>query len=147
MENTPTKTTETRMVEFVPHGTNDKIKLSIELVKRLIAVKTRSGKTASDEDAFKFIMLCQARRLNPFEGDAYLIGYDGQQGATFSLITSHQAFLKRAELHPQYNGMESGVIVLREGAMVDLVGDFHLPNDQVLGGWATVYFKGREFPM
>jgi len=147
MENTPTKTTETRIVEFVPHGTNDKIKLSIEMVKRLIAVKTRSGKTCTDEDAFKFMVLCQARRLNPFEGDAFLIGYDGQQGPTFSLITSHQAFLKRAELHPEFDGMDSGVIVLREGEMLDLTGDFHLPNDQILGGWATVYFKGRTHPM
>ena len=135
------------IVEFIPYGTKDKIQLSIQMVKRLIAVKTKSGKTASDEDAFKFMLMCQARRLNPFEGDAFLIGYDGQHGASFSLITAHQAFLKRAELHPEFDGMDSGTIVLRKGEIVDLVGDWHMPEDRILGGWATVWFKNRKHPM
>lgn len=139
--------TERSVVEFVPFGTKDKIQLSIEIVKRLVAVKTKSGKTASDEDAFRFMLLCQARKLNPFEGDCYLIGYDSQHGASFSLITSHQAFLKRAELHPEFDGLESGTIVLRDAKITDLVGDWHMPNDKILGGWATVHFKNRKHPM
>lgn len=136
-----------QIVEFVPFGAKDKIQLTLELVKRLVAVKTKQGKTCSDEDAFKFMLMCQARKLNPFEGDAFLIGYDGQHGPSFSLITAHQAFLKRAELHPEFDGMESGTIVLREGNIHDLVGDWHMPNDRVLGGWATVFFKNRAHPM
>jgi phage recombination protein Bet len=138
---------ERRVIEFIPFGTKDKIQLSIEIVKRIIAVKTKSGKSCSDEDAFKFMLMCQARKLNPFEGDAYLIGYDSQSGPTFSLITAHQAFLKRAELHPEFDGMESGTIVLRNGEAIDLLGDWHMPNDNILGGWAIVYFKNRKFPM
>jgi phage recombination protein Bet len=138
---------ETRLIEFVPFGAKEKVSLSIELVKRLIAVKTKSGKTCTNEDAFKFMMMCQARKLNPFEGDAYLIGYDSQSGPTFSLITAHQAFLKRAELHPEFDGMDSGTIVMRNGEVIDLVGDWHMPNDNVLGGWATVHFKNRKHPM
>ena len=136
-----------QLVEFTPFGTKDKIQLSIEVVKRLIAVKTKTGKTCTDEDAFKFMLMCQARKLNPFEGDAFLIGYDGQHGPSFSLITAHQAFLKRAELHPEFDGMDSGTIVLREGNIHDLVGDWHMPADKILGGWATVYFKNRAHPM
>jgi phage recombination protein Bet len=136
-----------QIIEFVPFGTKDKIQLSIELVKRMIAVKTKTGKTCTDEDAFRFMLMCQARKLNPFEGDAFLIGYDGQHGASFSLITAHQAFLKRAELHPEFDGMDSGTIVLREGNIHDLIGDWHMPNDRVLGGWATVFFKNRAHPM
>ena len=135
------------IVEFVPFGTKDKIQLSIQMVKRLVAVKTKTGKTASDEDAFKFMLLCQARKLNPFEGDCFLIGYDGAHGPSFSLITAHQAFLKRAELHPEFDGMDSGTIVLRKGEIVDLVGDWHMPEDRILGGWATVWFKNRKHPM
>jgi phage recombination protein Bet len=138
---------EARIVEFTPFGAKDKIQLSINIVKRIVAVKTKSGKSCSDEDAFKFMLMCQARHLNPFEGDAYLIGYDGQQGPQFSLITAHQAFLKRAEVHTEFDGMESGTIVLRKGEVVDLLGDWHMPNDNVLGGWATVYFKNRKYPM
>jgi phage recombination protein Bet len=140
-------TTDKRIVEFVPFGTDEKIKLSVEIVKRLVCVKTKSGKSCSDDEALKFILMCQARKLNPFEGDAFLIGYDSQQGPTFSLITAHQAFLKRAEIHPEFDGMDSGVIVLREGQYLDLPGDFHLPTDKVLGGWATVFFKNRSHPM
>ena len=72
-----------QLVEFVPFGTKDKIQLSIEIVKRIVAVKTKSGKSCSDEDAFRFMLMCQARRLNPFEGDAYLLGYDSQNGPSF----------------------------------------------------------------
>lgn len=140
-------TTDKSIVEFVPFGTDDKIKLSIELVKRLVAVKTKQGKSCSDEEAFKFILMCRARKLNPFEGDAFLIGYDTNDGPKFSLITAHQAFLKRAELNAEFNGMDSGVIVLREGEPLDLIGDFHFPTDKILGGWATVHFKHREYPM
>jgi phage recombination protein Bet len=138
---------EQSIIEFTPFGTKDKIQLSIQIVKRLIAVKTKSGKTCTDEEAFKFMLMCQARHLNPFEGDAFLIGYDGQAGPSFSLITAHQAFLKRAELHPEFDGMQSGTIVLREAKIVDLIGDWHMPTDKILGGWATVYFKSRTHPM
>jgi phage recombination protein Bet len=92
-------------------------------------------------------MMCAAKRLNPFEGDAFLIGYDGAQGPKFSLITAHQAFLKRAEPHPEYDGMTSGIMVIRDGKMIDLEGDFHLEDDKIVGGWATVYFKNRSHPM
>ena len=143
-------TEQKQLVEFVPFGTKDKISLSIEIVKRIIAVKTRTGRNCSDEDAFKFMLMCQARKLNPFEGDAFLLGYDNKDQPdkpSFSLITAHQAFLKRAELHPEFDGMDSGTIVLRNGETIDLVGDWHMPNDNILGGWAKVFFKNRSHPM
>jgi phage recombination protein Bet len=137
-----------KFTEFVPFGAQDKIKLSVDMVKNLIAVKTKSGKTCSDTDAIKFISMCLARRLNPFEGDAFLIGYDSREGgATFSLITAHQAFLKRAELNSEYDGMKSGIIIERNGDMMELEGDFFLEGDKVMGGWATVFFKNRKQPM
>ncbi len=134
-------------MRFVPFGAEDEIKLSIAIIKNLIAVKTKSGKTCSDNEAIKFMMMCQARKLNPFEGDAFLIGYDGRDGATFSLITAHQAFLKRAELNAEYDGMKSGIIVEEAGALVDLEGDFHTNEQKPVGGWAIVYFKNRTKPM
>lgn len=134
---------------FVPFGGQDKIKLTPKIIQDLIAVKTKSGQTCSERDALKFMMMCQAKRLNPFEGDAYLIGYDTQNGPQFSLITAHQAFLKRAEVHPEYDGMESGVILLKsdDGATEDRQGDFHLPEETIVGGWATVYLKNRTHPI
>ncbi len=136
------------MVEFIPFGASDAIKLSVAMVKNMIAVPTKSGKVPSDNDCIKFIALCQARKLNPFEGDAFMIGYDTRdQGPKFNLITSIQAFLKRAEASKDYNGMKSGVIVERDGNIVDVEGDFFLKGDKVLGGWAMVFRKGQEHPI
>jgi len=138
------------LVRFVPYGSADEIKLSIKIVQDIIAVPTKSGATCSRRDALKFIAMCQARKLNPFEGDAFLVGYDGKNGPEFSLITAHQAFLKRAEIHPEFDGMKSGIIVLRNeetGETIDIEGDFHLPTQTVVGGWATVYFKNRTHPI
>lgn len=143
------KPVEERTVEFMPLGCTDKIKLSVRIVQNLICVPTKSGRTCSERDALRFIMLCTARRLNPFEGDCFLVGFDGQNGPEFSLITAHQALIKRAEVHPEYDGMSSGVIV-RDGdngaPTTDLEGDFHLEEQTLLGAWAKVFFKTRKYP-
>jgi len=132
-------------MEYVPYGASDKVKLSVEIVQKFIAERTKSGATCSDRDAIRFMMMCQAKRLNPFEQDAFLLGYDTQDGPKFSLVTAHQAFLKRAELHPEFDGMDSGTIVRNEdGSLSDMESDFHLPDQTVIGGWATVYCKNRR---
>jgi phage recombination protein Bet len=141
------KADEKGLIEYIPYGAQDKIKLSVSIVKNLICVKTKSGKTCSDQDAIRFLALCQARRLSPFEGDCFLIGYDTKEGPTFSLITAHQAFLKRAELNPEYDGMKSGIIVEDDDKLIDLEGDFYTAGQKVVGGWATVFFKNRKQPM
>lgn len=142
------KTNEPKLMEFIPFGAADKIKLSVQMVKDLIAVPTKSGKTCSDRDALKFMALCQAQRLNPYAGDAFLVGYDGSNGvATFSLITAHQAFLKRAETSPDFDGMTSGIIIRKEDDSIEeREGDFHLQDEAVIGGWAKVFHKKRSHP-
>ena len=59
---TKTNDAKERQVEFVPFGAVDKIKMTIAIVQNTIAVKTKTGKTCSERDAMKFIMLCQAQR-------------------------------------------------------------------------------------
>lgn len=139
-----------KAMEFLPFGAADKIKLTVQIVQNLIAVPTRSGKTCSEKDALKFMMLCQAQRLNPFAGDAHLVGYDSNdKGPTFSLITAHQAFLKRAEQSDQFNGMTSGIILVDGDQIVEREGDFHLQSEaqNVAGGWAKVFLKNRTIPV
>jgi phage recombination protein Bet len=144
---------ESASVEYVPYGSQDKVKMTVAIIQNLIAVKTKSGKTCSDRDAIRFMAMAQAKRMNPFEGDCFLIGYDGRDGVPqFALVTAHQTYLKRAELHPEFDGMKSGVIVHEEdanGVMAtkELEGDFHEDNQKVVGGWATVFFKNRKQPM
>jgi phage recombination protein Bet len=136
-------------MEFVPYGAVDKIRLTLSIIQNIVAVPTKSGKTCSERDAMKFMMLCQAQRLNPFAGDAFLVGYDGQNGPTFSLITAHQAFLKRAETSEDFDGMTSGLIIRGEGdSVTEREGDFHLSEEaeNIVGGWAKVFHKKRSHP-
>jgi hypothetical protein len=115
-------------MQYVPFGAKDAIKLSVRIVQEMICVPSRSGKVCNETDALKFMMFCKAKALNPFEGDCYLLGYDSEDGktASFSLITAHQAYLKRAEVHPEFDGMDSGVIVREKvtQAIVDREGGF-----------------------
>lgn len=133
-------------MEFVPFGAADKIKLSIAIVQNTICIPTKTGKVCTVRDAMRFMMLCQAQRLNPFAGDCFLCGYDGKNGPVFSLITAHQAFLKRAETCDDYEGMESGIILFNEETNVctDREGDFKLKTEICVGGWAKVYRKNRK---
>ncbi len=148
----PTK--ENASVEIVPFGTTDRIRLSAAIVRQMIATPTKSGKQPDDNQCIKFIMLCKARHLNPFEGDAFMLGYDTQSGPQFSLITAHQVFLKRAEASKGFNGMESGVIIRRPdhdgkiggGPIEEREGDLVYDDERLIGGWAKVFRKDREKP-
>lgn len=135
-----------RSVEYVPFLSEQQIKLTPRMVLRFMCKPTKSGKKATLEQALHFCMLCKARGLNPWEGDAFIVGYDTNNGPEFSLITAHQAFLKRAEVHPEYDGMQSGVIVRRGTDVVEEEGDFFLEGDVLLGGWAKILFKNRATP-
>ena len=135
-------------VEYAAFGSNETVKLNASIIRNFIAAPTKSGAQASDKECMKFMALCKARALNPFEGDAFLLGYDGKDGPQFSLITAHQAFLKRAEAAPEFDGMESGIVVRDESkAIVERVGDLRYEGETLLGGWATVYFKNKSRPM
>lgn len=95
------------------------------------------------QEAKMFMELCKYQHLNPFLKEAYIIKFGNKPA---QLITSKEAFMKRAESHPQYAGIKAGVIVLRNKEIVYSNGAFTLPNDQVVGGWADVYRKDRKEP-
>jgi len=137
----------TASVEIIPFGTTDRIRLSAAIVRQMIATRTRTGKEPDDNQCIKFIMLCKARHLNPFEGDAFMLGYDTQAGPQWSLITAHQVFLKRAEASKGFTGLESGVIIKGEqGGIMEREGDLVYDEERLMGGWAKVYRKDREKP-
>lgn len=144
----PTKPYE-QIVEYIPFGAKDPIKLSAGIIRTMVATPTKQGDLPGERDCIRFLMLCRAGALNPFAGDAFLIGYrDNQAGAVqWNLITSISAFYKRAEACPQYDGIESGVIVRdATNSIIDRVGDFTFTDDELLGGWAKVYRKDRKYP-
>ena len=90
-----------------------------------------------------FINLCKFQGLNPWLREAYLIKY-GTKPAT--LVTGKEAFMKRAERHPQYDGFKAGIIVVSGEEINYREGMFALPNEEIVGGWAEVYRKDRSVP-
>lgn len=136
-----------RELVYVPMGEEKECRLTINQVRKFLCTPTRSGARPTDEQVVQFMMLCEARQLNPWVGDAYLVGFDSKDGPQFSLITAVQALLKRAESHPMYDGMEHGVVVREASGSVSFRdGAFVLPEEVLLGGWATVYRKDRSRP-
>ncbi|MDD3098699.1 MAG: phage recombination protein Bet [Candidatus Pacebacteria bacterium] len=100
---------------------------------------------ATDQEAFMFLKLCQARNLNPFTNEAYLIKY----GAKAQMVVGKEAFMRKAELHPQYAGFKAGVIVKLENgvALQYREGSFVDEGEKIVGGWAEVYRKDRTHPI
>jgi phage recombination protein Bet len=92
-------------------------------------------------------MLCKGKRANPFEGDCFLIGYDSQNGPSYSLVCGIELFLKRAEASEDYDGNENGIIVEdAEGELIERKGLIIRKNENLIGGWALVYRKNHTRP-
>ncbi len=100
---------------------------------------------ASEKEATIFLKLCQARNLNPFLKEAYLIKYGERDPA--SMVVGKDAFARKAEQHPMYDGYEAGIIIKNEdGKLERREGTFMLPDEKLVGGWCKVYRKDRERP-
>ncbi len=117
------------------------VTLSYQIVRDFL---TKGNGNVSDQDLTQFICICKYNQLNPFLNEAYLVKY-GQSPA--QMIVSKEALMKRAEANEQYSGIKGGIIVQTEkGEIVERTGTFHLKNEKLVGGWAKVYRKDRDFP-
>ena len=127
-------------VEYEVEG--QKIKLTPSIVQQYI-VCTNAKITLQE---FKlFTELCKVRKLNPFLREAYLIKY--KEGTPAQLVVGKDAILKRAVLNPNYDGMESGIIIKKDdGKIEERQGTFKLEDEQLVGGWARVYRKDWSHP-
>lgn len=120
---------------------NEEVKLSASIVNQFIA---RGDKSLSNAEIGNFIQLCKYRKLNPFLNEAYPIKF-GNKGA--QLIVGADAFKRKAEENPNFKGYRAGIIVMRKNDVLELEGAFKLPTDVIVGGWAEVHIKNREFPV
>jgi phage recombination protein Bet len=136
-------TQEKKELSVVYEVDGNEIKLTPSIVQQYI-VGTDAPITMPE---FKFFTeLCKARKLNPFLKEAYCIKF-GKNPA--QIVVGKDAVLKRAILNPEYNGMESGVIVqvIETGEIIERKGTFYLKNEErLVGGWARVYRKNWEYP-
>lgn len=126
-----------RKAEFDVNGKH--IALSPNDIKRYL-----STGSITDEEAIVFLNLCKNAGLNPWLREAYCIKY-GTEPAT--MVTGKEAFLKRAESNPDYDGFEAGVILETEdGEMTYREGSFARKSEKIVGGWAAVYRKDKGHP-
>lgn len=133
------KTTATQQNAVTFTAGSEEIKLTPAMVKAYLVSGDASSVT--DQEITMFMMMCKSNHLNPWIREAYCIKY-GTQPAT--MVVGKDAFLKRAERHPQYDGMTSGIIVVNEGGIEYRQGILKFKNEELLGGWAEVFRKDRS---
>ena len=132
---------------FTPMGEQSPISFSLAIVRNQFCKPTKSGVHPSDQDVIAFAVLCRSQLLNPYLGDCWMTGYDSKDGPQFSILTSQRVLLKRAEIHPQFDGIESGITVeAPDGTLVDLQSEIRPKKLEVVGAWARVYRKDRTRP-
>ena len=90
-----------------------------------------------------FINLCKYSGLNPWLKEAYCIKY-GSEPAT--MVTGKDAFMKRAEAIPAFDGIKAGIAVMNNetGDIEYREGMITVPGETIIGGWAEVYRKDRS---
>lgn len=96
-----------------------------------------------------FLETCKQYHLNPFTKEAYLIHYDNKNGDTAStIVLGKTCYMKMAEMHPQYDGFEAGIIVVDEaaGELIHREGSIVYQGETLVGGWAKTYRKDRSRP-
>jgi phage recombination protein Bet len=118
----------------------EEIVLTANMIKNYL---THGNGNITNQEAIMFMNLCKYQNLNPFLNEAYLIKFGNQPA---QIVVSKEAFMKRAESHPAFDGFQAGLIVERNGEIVEIEGSFMLPNDKLFGGWAKVYRKDRKYP-
>lgn len=100
---------------------------------------------ASPQELQTLMAIVKNRNLNPFTKEVYFIKYGNNPA---QIVVSKDAFMKRAEQNPNYDGFESGVIYEDEKGELKTKKGVILPRKATLiGGWCEVYRKDRSRPV
>lgn len=126
----------------VYEANGEQIKLTPKIVQDYIVGE--GGQITLQEFKF-FTELCKVRKLNPFLKEAYCIKFGSNPA---QIVVGKDAILKRAIINPDFDGIESGVIVQKaDGNIEERKGTFYLNSEEKLvGGWAKVYRKNWQYP-
>ncbi len=127
--------------EVVFKVSGEDVTLTKSIVQQFIA---RGNKELTSKEIGNFIQLCRYRKLNPFLNEAYPIKFGGEAA---QLIVGFEAFKRKAEENPRYQGHKAGVIVMRGEEVLELEGAFKLPKDVLVGGWAEIAVEGKVYPV
>ena len=115
----------------------EELRLTPSIVQKFLV---NGNSNITEQEFVMFASLCKARGLNPFLKDAYLVKYGNQA----QIIVGKDALFKRADNNPDYDGIESGVIVEKDGDIKQLEGTFVPKGAELVGAWAKVYRKSQS---
>ena len=117
------------------------VELSTGLIRSYINPK------ATEEEAYFFLQKCRHQQLNPFAGEVYLVIYPPTERTprTAQMIVGKRAHTRRAEQHPDFLGMESGLMLVDEdGKLSRRAGALVPPGHTLIGSWCQVKRRGKE---
>lgn len=97
---------------------------------------------ASESEALRFIYFCAAQGLNPHSREVYLIKYDPK--VTAQIVVGRDAYLRRVEQHPQFDGFSDGLVIERAGELERIKGALLPPGATLIGAWCSVKRKDRS---
>lgn len=127
-----------QVVEYEVNGMT--VKLTPNTVRNYLVSGDKERVTM--QELAMFINLCKFSKLNPWVREAYCIKF-GNEPAT--MVVGKDAFQKRAEANPNYDGAEAGIIVIDEsGELIYRKGTLKLSDEQIVGGYAEVWRKDRN---
>lgn len=114
----------------------------LSLLKSTVAI-------GATEDELKMLLyLSKEYNLDPLKKEIYLIKYSGRS----SILTSRDGYLKIANEHPEFNGLESDVVYhgdklskREDGSLLIEYGPEHLAFDKpkLTGAFCSVFRKDR----
>lgn len=128
------------IVTFTVDGQD--IKLSPSIIRNSLV--NGNGKV-TDQEILYFLGLCQARKLNPFVKDVFLIKYGDNSPAT--MVVSKDVLERRAIKNQNYKGKKVGIFVLdKNGEFAKREHTILLQGEILVGAWCEVYRKDWDYP-
>ena len=122
--------------------------LAEKLESKRQTIKNTVAENATDDELEMFMHLAKEYNLDPFQGEIYFWKF-GSKDPT--IMTSRDGYLKIANQHPAFDGMDSGVIYPGDSFKKTADGVQHeLDIDSISktpkGAYAVVYRSDRKVP-
>ena len=93
-----------------------------------------------------FIVQCLTKAMNPLAGD---VDFWTDANGRLTFVIRESFYLRVADAHPKFRGIQSGVIVERgpDGDPFEIEGGYYKKGEDIVGGWAIVHRSDRDFPI
>ena len=129
--------------EVVYEANGKKLTLTPGMVKKYLV--SGDADRVTDQEIVTFMQMCANAGLDPWLREAYCIKY-GNEPAT--MVTGKEAFQKRADADPNFDGQEAGIVVLDpDGILQHREGALLLEGETLVGGLYASEERGFAEPV